>query len=228
MRKRGWRASGKPSPRSRRIGIGGYSKQAEKILRGRCAHSLGGNPAQPSDLFSNEAHKSRFVALAPVRDRCEVGSIGLDQHAFQRDATRHVLGLRCVLERHDAREGNVETKLERLLGDLPAFREAMHHATDVSGAFIMHDRQRVGSRSACVTPFAAILSSTAGMSPTSSGKLMWQCESTNIRWIRSQRSEELPRGSAARVTALIPDRWSLPTTSYGWGDSRRRLRQAPF
>src|SRR5438067_5342898 len=63
--------------------------------------------------------------------------------------------------------------------------------------------------SACVTPFAAILSSTAGMSATSSGKLMWQCESTNIRWIRGQRSEKLPRGSAARVTALIPDRWSL-------------------
>ena len=81
-----------------------------------------GDAAQPRDRLADMAHPRRLVALAAVRHRREVGTVGLDQHAVERNAARDLLQLDRVLERDDARERDVEAEVERAPARRPTFR----------------------------------------------------------------------------------------------------------
>jgi hypothetical protein len=56
-----------------------------------------------------------------------------------------VLQLDGVLERDDAGEGDVESEVERALGDLPGLGEAVHDSADVARVLLAHDGERVGA-----------------------------------------------------------------------------------
>ena len=58
-----------------------------------------------SAIFSNQPHTGWFVAFPEGNGRQE-GTVGLDEEAVLRHRGRHLSHRRCVLECHDARNGD--------------------------------------------------------------------------------------------------------------------------
>src|SRR5690242_12509405 len=135
---------------ARSMRIARNPEQVEEIPRCRFSNRLDRNLAQACDLTGNMGDERRLVALAAIRHRRKIRTVGFDQHPVERHALRNILHRGGVLERHDAGERDVETKVERLRGDVPRLSKAMHDAAGISGALVTHDRQRVDGRGARV------------------------------------------------------------------------------
>ena len=85
----------------------------------------------------------RLIAATTIWHGSQIRRIGLDQHALQRHFFCNVAQISRRLEAHNARKRNVETHVDARAGDIPGFREAMHHAADFFCPFLAHDAQRV-------------------------------------------------------------------------------------
>ena len=116
----------------------------KKLADVALADGFDGEVAQPRDLLADVAHEGGLVALAAIGDGREIGAVGFDQQAVERHAARDLLQLDRVLERDDAREGDVEAEVERALRDVPCLGEAMHDAAHLARALLAHDRERIG------------------------------------------------------------------------------------
>src|SRR5215472_9860102 len=78
-------------------GLGRFvkGKEAAKILRGLHAHFLRRQSPQFAQLPRRFHHERRLVSLAPMRHRRQVGRVGFDKHAVERDMPGRVAdGLR--------------------------------------------------------------------------------------------------------------------------------------
>ena len=95
-------------------------------------------------------HVGRLVGLAAVRHGRQVGAVGLDQAAVQRHAARHLAQCLGVLEAQDARERDVEAHVQRGIGHLLGFGEAVEHALHRTAALLAQHVQRVLARAARV------------------------------------------------------------------------------
>ena len=91
-------------------------------------------------------NESRLVGLAPVRRGCQVGRVRLDQQAIERQFGRNLLELDRVLERDDARKGNVKTEFDGFPCGFTVLGETVENTADASGALLFEDAQRVGFR----------------------------------------------------------------------------------
>ena len=76
----------------------------------------------------------RLIALATVRNRRQIGRVGLDQHALQWNFHCGVANLLRLGKSHIAGERNHESHVERALGLRPVSREAMQNAAQSGGA----------------------------------------------------------------------------------------------
>jgi hypothetical protein len=89
-------------------------------MPGRCARDVRDrNVAQTRDLLGNVPDPCGLVALAAIGHRREVRTVGFDQHAIERDAPCDILEIKRILERDDARKGDVKSEIERSLRDVP-------------------------------------------------------------------------------------------------------------
>ena len=69
-------------------------------------------------------NEGRLASLAAMRDGREKGGVRLDQHPICREYSRGLLQVLRILERHDARKGNVEAEVERTTSGRPLWRAA--------------------------------------------------------------------------------------------------------
>ena len=99
------------------------------------------------------ANIGRLVLLAPIRYGRQIRCIGFDQHAIKGALLRHLLDDQGILERNDAGKREMETKIEGLPGNIPAFRKTMHYPAHGIGALLEHYRE---------SPHAAAIARCAG------------------------------------------------------------------
>ena len=66
-------------------------------------------------LLGHMRHISRFVPFSPVRNRCQIGTVGFDQHAIQRRMFGDVSQHRRILEGENPRKGQVKSQIQRIL-----------------------------------------------------------------------------------------------------------------
>ena len=88
----------------------------------------------------------RFALLPSERDRREVRAVGLHEEAIERRPRRDLLHRDGILERHDAREGQVEPEIEGADRERAIFAEAVDDPTDVPRSLLFEDVERVAGR----------------------------------------------------------------------------------
>jgi hypothetical protein len=138
--------------------LGGWKGQTEK------APGVGGRrqpklvriiAANGGDLSQRICDPHRLVSLPAMRHRREVGRIGLDQKAIARHHSNQI-GVRPLLERHDAAEGDAPTRRDR------EFRQGLRTGVAVQdsgysgGARLANCGSRIVLRVACVDDYRAL------------------------------------------------------------------------
>src|ERR1019366_3625625 len=101
-----------------------------------------GKTAQLAYLHRDFPHKSRFVALAAMRNGREVRAIGLDKHAIQRDHAGRITNILCLGIRDIACERNNEAKIERGARMFDGASETVHHAAQSGCAPLLADQSQ--------------------------------------------------------------------------------------
>ena len=120
-------------------------KKLKRIGAGRRGKRLGLNPARSRDDARRRDDKGRLVAAAAMGRRREIGRVGLDQKAVERDVARDGAQILRLLERHDAGKRDHETEAERGLGEFTRAGEAMEHSAEPPlPHFLRQDRGHVG------------------------------------------------------------------------------------
>jgi hypothetical protein len=96
-------------------GVESQTEEPPGILRS-CSSEVGGIVApRRRDLRQCVRHPRRLVALAPKRNRSQVGRVRLDQNAIEGNEAQQVV-IRPLLERHHAGERDVPAGGEGVLG----------------------------------------------------------------------------------------------------------------
>ena len=114
----GWRsASWRPRDRG---------KEAEEVFGEQGAPLSLFQAAQFAETSLHRCHVRGFAASAAVRDRGQIGAIGFDDDALQRNLSRHRAHVLCVLERHNAREREICAERQRPAREFHAARIAVH------------------------------------------------------------------------------------------------------
>ncbi len=123
------------------------AEQAEEVVGGRPCDLVGGDATGRRQHLGGLGDESGLVALAAVRDRGEVGRVGLDQDTVGRQALRDGAQFVRCLERKDAGEGDGEAERDGALREVAAAGEAVQHGGE--GAlphFLLEDPRHVGVR----------------------------------------------------------------------------------
>ena len=125
-------------------------EQAEKVGCRGLGKFLKANSFQFCYFVRNMAYQCGMIQFAAMRDRRQIGGVGLDEQSVKRDKTGHFLDLQSVFERDDAGYGNVEAKGKGRFGHSKGFGKTVKHASNLAGALLCKDAQGVGSRLAGV------------------------------------------------------------------------------
>src|SRR5208282_2442594 len=154
------------------------SKTLVEIPRGLRADLFCGHVAQFADLTGYLPDKRRLVALAAMRNRGQVGRVGFDQHAVERNHLRRVAD-RLRLGKGDiAGKRNHETQIERPPRMLDASREAVQNAaqSDRSPVFAgpMFSAPMFGDHAQAVVP--CVLAIAGGTAMNDDGQLRRSCQ----------------------------------------------------
>ena len=102
------------------------------------------NVPQAGDFFGHMKHIGGFVGPAAMWRRRQVGRVGLDQHAIERDKLRDFLEGLGVLEGDDAGKGDVKTQVECRPCRIQVFGEAVEDAADLPALLLAQQPQGVG------------------------------------------------------------------------------------
>ncbi|RMQ84193.1 hypothetical protein ALP97_05217 [Pseudomonas salomonii] len=113
----------------------GQREQTLEVLGGLFGKALNGFTAQHRQVIGHITHVFRQVRLAAMGNRRQVRRIGFHQQAVGRHLARHVAQGVGVAEGDDARQGDIEAQVQRGLGHVPVFGEAMQHAGLGQGRF---------------------------------------------------------------------------------------------
>src|SRR5207253_1798074 len=104
---------------------------------------LDGEAVEVGELFSDVADVGGLVALAAVRDGCEVRGVGLHEDAVQGDRLGDVAQHRRVVESDDAGEREIKPQVQRVLCQPGVAREAVKDPADLAGLLLLENRDRV-------------------------------------------------------------------------------------
>lgn len=100
-------------------------------------------PVDGGDLVDDRRQKRRLVALSTVRHGRQKRTIGLDEEAVGRDRPGDLAQRLRLGERHDARQGDVQTEVESRACQRHRTGEAMQHAAEPALTFLSQHRERV-------------------------------------------------------------------------------------
>ena len=102
-----------------------------EVLAGLTSDLIDRNPTQFRDLFRHSHHKSRFVALATMRDWRKKWRVSLDQHLLDRELLCNLTYVLCLRERDITREGDQKTQLHCMLSMRLLPSKAMQNAAQL-------------------------------------------------------------------------------------------------
>lgn len=95
---------------------------------GECFERL---TSQGGDEFRTVSNECRFVALAAVRNGCEVGSIGFEHEGADWTLVDAFADLDCAFKRGDAAERDQTAEVDDSFGIFPGANEAMEDRADL-------------------------------------------------------------------------------------------------
>ena len=127
--------------------------QSEKVKKVACrglSQVFQTDTLQLCHLFGDMTYQSGMVQLAAMRDRCQVGRIGLDEYPVKRHEACHLFDLQRILERNNARNGNVKAEGKSGPGHGKRLGKTMKHPSNLAGALLFKDPQSIGSGFASV------------------------------------------------------------------------------
>src|SRR5476649_2926650 len=118
------------APRSAPLGPLRLGKQAEEILRRRSLELGDADALELGDLRGGMGHVGGLIGLAALRDRREVGRIGLHQQPLERNVAHDGAQALGRLEGDDARDRDIQAERQRAPRHLGARTEAVDHARE--------------------------------------------------------------------------------------------------
>jgi hypothetical protein len=94
-------------------------------------------------VVGDERHMGGLVALPAMRNRREIGAVGLDEQAVQRHEGRHLLELGGARKGHDSGQRQVVSGVQDAPGGGRVAGEAVEDHRDVPGLLLRENRERV-------------------------------------------------------------------------------------
>ena len=111
------------------------SKKPSDIARRRVSNFFQSYAFYACNGFSDQPHVSRLIALPSMRNRCEVGRIGFDEHSIQRHFTYNFAQRFGVFKGDNASKRQIKSQVEVVPSSIIIAREAVDHSADFPGAF---------------------------------------------------------------------------------------------